>query len=176
VYRSKQSTTTCGKVQGVFPDLFAASWIGWLVIVVAAVVLELVSLNLVFIMVAAGSLIGGLGTWLLGWPWPLQVVAAAALSAIFVFFIRPLLYRALVRGRPRELTNVDALTGMSARATVAFADGGGFAKLANGETWTARLDSAHERDAVAPGEKLVVVAIDGATAIVAPRPEGALTS
>ena len=157
------------------PDLFAYTWVLWLVIVVAAVVLELLTLNLVFLMIAIGSLVGGLGTWLLGWPAALQVVAAAVLSALLVFVIRPLLYRLLVHGRPVELTNVDALTGMAARATAAFADGGGFARLDNGETWTARLDDAHEHDPVPSGARLVVVAIRGATAVVAPAPPRAAT-
>ena len=134
----------------------------------AAVVLELLTLNLVFAMIAVGALVGGLGTWLLGWPAALQVVAAAALSALLVFAIRPLLYRALVHGRPRELTNVDALAGMTARATAAFVDGTGYARLANGETWTARLADAHERDEVGTGARLTVVSIEGATAVVAP--------
>jgi membrane protein implicated in regulation of membrane protease activity len=152
-----------------FPDLFAYTWVVWLVIVVAAVVAELLTLSLLFLMIAAGSLIGGLGTWLLGWPWPLQVVAAALLSGVLIFAIRPLLYRTLVHGRQRELTNVDALEGMTARATVPFTDGGGFARLANGETWTARLAPDAEQAAVAPGTRLVVVAIHGATAVVAPE-------
>lgn len=153
-----------------FPDLFAYTWLLWLVVTVAAVVLELLTLNLVFLMIAVGSLVGGLGTWLLGWPAPLQVVAAAVLSALLVFLIRPLLYRALVAGRPRELTNVDALSGMVAKATAPFGADGGFARLANGETWTARLDTAHEHRSVAVGDRLVVVSIDGATAVVAPAP------
>jgi membrane protein implicated in regulation of membrane protease activity len=156
-----------------FPDLFAYTWLAWIVIVVAAVVLELLSLNLIFLMIAAGSLVGGLGGWLLGWPWQLQIVAAGVLSALLVFIVRPLLWRLLVRGREVHLTNVDALTGMPAKATVSFVDGGGFAKLDNGETWTARLDSAHESDRVAPGAPLVVVAIKGATAVVAPVSSGA---
>ena len=151
-----------------FPDLFAYTWVLWLVIVVAAVVLELLTLNLVFLMIAAGSLVGGLGTWLLGWQWPLQVVAAAVLSAVLVFGIRPMLYRALVAGRPRHLTNVDALAGMDARATAPFVEGSGLARLANGETWTARLDPAHEHAEVGAGARLTVVGIDGATAVVAP--------
>lgn len=153
-----------------FPDLFAYTWVLWLVIVVAAVVLELLTLSLVFAMIAAGSLVGGLGTWLLGWPVALQVVAAAVLSALLVFLIRPLLYRMLVAGKPRALTNVDALEGMSARATASFVEGTGFARLANGETWTARLDDPHEDAEVGIGARLTVVGIDGATAVVAPAP------
>jgi membrane protein implicated in regulation of membrane protease activity len=152
----------------VFPDLFAYTWVLWLVIVVAAVVAELLTLSLVFAMIAAGALIGGLGTWLLGWPVALQVVAAAALSALLVFAIRPLLYRVLVHGKPRPLTNVDALAGMSARATASFIEGTGYARLANGETWTARLADVHEHAEVGTGARLTVVAIDGATAVVAP--------
>jgi membrane protein implicated in regulation of membrane protease activity len=151
-----------------FPDLFAYTWVLWLVIVVVAVVVELLTLNLVFAMIAIGALVGGLGTWLLGWNVPLQVVAAAALSGVLVFAIRPVLYRALVHGRPRELTNVDALSGMTARATTSFVDGGGYARLANGETWTARLAAAHEHAEVGAGARLTVVQIDGATAVVAP--------
>ncbi|GAA2753733.1 NfeD family protein [Amnibacterium kyonggiense] len=151
-----------------FPDLFAYTWVLWLVITVVAVVLELVTLSLVFAMIAVGSLVGGLGTWLLGWPAPLQVVAAAVLSALLVFLIRPVLYRALVAGKPRQLTNVDALHGMSARATASFVDGTGYARLANGETWTARLDAHHEHEPVAVGARLTVIGIDGATAVVAP--------
>ncbi|MGT2427234.1 NfeD family protein [Amnibacterium kyonggiense] len=153
-----------------FPDLFAYTWVLWLVITVVAVVLELVTLSLVFAMIAVGSLVGGLGTWLLGWSAPLQVVAAAVLSALLVFLIRPVLYRALVAGRPRALTNVDALHGMSARATASFVDGTGYARLANGETWTARLDDRHEHEPVGVGTRLTVVGIDGATAVVAPVP------
>jgi membrane protein implicated in regulation of membrane protease activity len=153
-----------------FPDLFAYTWVLWLVIVVAAVVLELLTLNLVFAMIAVGALVGGLGTWLLGWPAGLQVIAAAVLSAVLVFAIRPLLYRLLVHGTPRPLTNVDALSGMTARATVSFVQGTGFARLANGETWTARLDDAHEHAEVGTGARLTVVSIDGATAVVAPAP------
>ncbi|WP_375400539.1 NfeD family protein [uncultured Amnibacterium sp.] len=152
------------------PDLFQYTWIVWIVITVACVVMELITLHLLFLMVAAGSLIGGLGTRLLGADWWVQVLSAAVLSGLLVFLIRPLLWRVLVKGRDVHLTNVDALSGMGARATVAFVDGAGFAKLANGETWTARLDDAHESVTVPPGARLSVVAIDGATAVVAPAP------
>jgi membrane protein implicated in regulation of membrane protease activity len=63
---------------------------------------------------------------------------------------------------------VDALEGMSARATASFVEGTGYARLANGETWTARLDDSHEHAEVGIGARLTVVGIDGATAVVAP--------
>jgi membrane protein implicated in regulation of membrane protease activity len=57
---------------------------------------------------------------------------------------------------------------MAARATASFVDGTGFARLANGETWTARLDDSSEHAEVGIGARLTVVGIDGATAVVAP--------
>lgn len=159
----------------VFPDITQYLWIVWLAFAVACVVLELLTLQLLFLMIAAGSLVGGLGGWLLGWPWYGQVGAAAVLSGLLVFLIRPLLWRLLVKGREPVRTNVDALHGMEARATVAFQDGSGFARLANGETWTARLVREHEQDAIDPGARLVVTGIDGATAVVAPTGERAAT-
>lgn len=159
-----------------FPDITQYLWLLWLVVAVGCVVLELLSLNLIFLMIAAGSLVGGLGGLLLGWPWYGQVGAAAILSGLLVFLVRPLLWRLLVNGREVHLTNVDALAGMDARATVAFADGAGMARLANGETWTARLAPEHEADAVPPGARLTVARIDGATAVVVPATDPAATS
>lgn len=168
--RTHVRAPTPKEARGLMPDLFQYTWIVWIVITVACVVMELITLHLLFLMVAAGSLVGGLGTRLLGADWWVQVLAAAGLSALLVFLIRPLLWRVLVKGRDIHLTNVDALAGMGARATVPFVDGAGFAKLANGETWTARLDDEHDGATVPPGARLSVVAIDGATAVVAPAP------
>jgi membrane protein implicated in regulation of membrane protease activity len=155
------------------PDLLSSAWIAWLAIGVAAVVLELLTLNLVFLMIAAGSLGGGLGAWALGLPWPLQILAAAALSAVLLLVLRPLLLRRLVRGDARALTNVDALVGMPARAVDRFADGTGLARLDNGETWTARLHPSYEHEDVLLGTRLAVVSVTGATAVVAPIPDDA---
>jgi membrane protein implicated in regulation of membrane protease activity len=156
-----------------FPDLLTFAWLAWIVVVIAAIVLELLTLNLVFLMIAAGSLVGGLGAALLGLPWPLQIIAAAALSALLVFAIRPPLLKRLSRSSEAVRMNVDALTGMAATATVPFTGGGGFARLDNGETWTARLDPDHADAAVTPGAGLVVIAIHGATAVVTPVPTDA---
>jgi len=149
-------------------DLTQYLWIVWLVFVVVCVIIEVLTLEFTFLMIAAGSLIGGLGANLLGAEWWVQILAAATISGLLLFTIRPLLLRTLERNRRPELTNVDALVGMTARVTTAFADGAGFVKLANGETWTARLVLEHETAALAVGDRVVVRRIDGATAEVAP--------
>ena len=149
-------------------DLTQYLWIVWLVFVIVCVIIEVLTLEFTFLMIAAGSLIGGLGANLLGGEWWVQILAAAIISGLLLFTIRPLLLRLLERNRQPALTNVDALVGMAARVTTAFADGAGFVKLANGETWTARLVLEHETVPLAAGDRVVVRRIDGATAEVAP--------
>lgn len=150
-------------------DLTQYLWIMWLVFVVVCVIIEVLTLEFTFLMIAAGSLIGGLGSNVLGAEWWVQVLAAAAVSALLLFTIRPLLLKTLNRGGEPARTNVDALYGMRAQVTVAFAGGRGYVKLANGETWTARLGRDTEDMHVSEGDRMVVTRIDGATAEVAPE-------
>lgn len=147
------------------PDLTQYLWIAWLVLALIFVIVELLTLEFTFLMLAGGTLVGGLGTNLLSAPWWLQVAAAAAVSALLLFTIRPLLLRALHRSSGHIPTNVDALPGIGARVLVPFVDGAGSVKLDNGETWTARLvDDVAD---VAVGSRLVVRAVRGATVEVA---------
>jgi membrane protein implicated in regulation of membrane protease activity len=115
------------------PDLTQYLWIAWIVLAVVFVIIELLTLEFTFLMLAAGAVIGGLGTNLLGGPWWLQVLLAAAVSALLLFTIRPLLLTALHRSSQPHPTNVDALYGMAARVTAPFVDGRGFVRLDNGE-------------------------------------------
>ena len=141
------------------PDLTDYIWIAWLSLAVLFVVIELLTLEFTFLMLAAGSLIGGLGANLLGAAWWVQILAAAAISALLLFTIRPLLLRAFHRSSALHPTNVDALYGMSARVVSPFVDGEGSVRLDNGETWTARLVGA----GVAVGDRVIVTAVRGAT-------------
>jgi len=153
------------------PDLTQYLWIAWLVLALAFVIIELLSLEFTFLMLAAGSLIGGLGVNLLGGAWWLQVLAAAAVAALLLFTIRPLLLRALRRSSAPHATNVDALYGMGARVSSAFVDGRGFVRLDNGEQWTAELAPAAPEPAV--GDRAVVVSVRGATVEIAPAASAA---
>lgn len=157
-------------------DLTQFLWIMWLVFVIVCVIIELLTLEFTFLMVAAGSLIGGLGANLLGAEWWVQILAAAILSALLLFTIRPLLLRTLDRNSTPALTNVDALAGMSGRVTTTVTDIGGYVRLANGETWTARLDDHTSSEPLVEGTRTVVVRIDGATAVVAAAPTSPSTA
>lgn len=150
------------------PDLTQYLWIVWLVLALLFVIIELLTLEFTFLMLGAGTLIGGLGVNLLGGPWWAQVLAAAAISALLLFTIRPLLLKALHRGSVLHPTNVDALYGLGGRVMAPFIEGAGSVKLDNGETWTARLVGPDP--GLDAGSRVVVTAVRGATVEVAPPP------
>jgi membrane protein implicated in regulation of membrane protease activity len=151
-------------------DIQSFAWIAWLVLILIFVVIEMLTLDLVFLMIAVGSL-GGLVSGAFGAPWWLQLIIAAALSVVLVFFIRPPLLRALRRGADPAKSNVAALIGMGGVVVSTVSRTTGQVKLAVGETWTARLAQPQTGpDELVPGEHVVVVSIEGATAVVAPSP------
>ncbi len=143
------------------------AWILWLVLILVFVIVEVSTVDFTFLMLAIGSA-GGLVAELLGLPWWAQIVIAGVLALILIFLVRPALHRALRRGGDPTPTNVEALLGLGATVVSPFVEGQGHVKLANGETWTARLSGLTDSDTVATGERVVVTAIDGATAVVIP--------
>lgn len=151
-----------------FPDLTQYLWILWLVVVVVFVIIELLTLEFTFLMLATGSLIGGLGLNLIGAPWFLQIGAAAALAALLLFTIRPLLLRSLHKSADPTPSNVAALIGLPGRVVAPFVDGDGSVKLANGETWTSRLAPVASSAALEIGAPVTVTRILGSIAEVVP--------
>lgn len=147
-------------------DVTAYLWLVWLVIVLTAVVVELLTLEFTFLMIAAGSLLGGLGTNLLGAPWWVQVSAAAVVTALLLFTIRPVLLKVVGKNDPVIPTNVDALAGIGGVVYSDFAAGSGSVKLRNGEIWTARgVELSSE---LVEGDQVCVVRVEGATVVVEP--------
>lgn len=150
-------------------DAFLANyaWIVWLVLILIFITIEMASLELTFLMLALGS-VGGLVSGLLGAPWWLQLVIAAVLAMALLLGIKPPLIRALGRGADQTKSNVDALLGIDGRVVSSIGELGGQVRLANGETWTARLSPVIDQRVVEPGERVLVTAIEGATAVVVP--------
>ena len=146
-------------------DLTAYLWIVWLVCIFIFVIIELLTLEFTFLMLAFGSL-GGLAANLLGFPWWLQIVVAAVLSMLLILTIRPVLLRFLRRGGDPAKSNIDALIGMPGRVVSTVTEVGGLVKLSNGETWSARLSPAAGRVTAEPDASVVVSTIDGSTAVV----------
>lgn len=144
------------------------AWILWLALVLVFVIVEMLSLELTFLMLALGSL-GGLLSGLFGAQWWLQILIAGVLAVILLGAIRPALLKALRSGSDPTRSNVDALLGLEGRVLAAVGETGGLVKLSNGDTWTARLSPTASRTELKPGDSILVAAIDGATALVVPE-------
>ncbi|MCU1556943.1 MAG: NfeD family protein [Microbacteriaceae bacterium] len=148
------------------------AWILWLVVILVFAIIEVVTVDFTFLMLAAGS-VGGLVSDLLGAPFWAQVLIAGVIALLLLFTVRPALLRALKKGGDSTPTNVEALLGLSGTVTTDFVEGQGHVRLANGEIWTAKLSRIAEERPVETGERVVVTAIDGATAVVVPAERNA---
>jgi membrane protein implicated in regulation of membrane protease activity len=142
--------------------LHDTQWLFWLAAALAAGVVEILTVDFVFLMIAGGALVAGVAAGFDA-PVPLQVILFAASSGAFLLAARPPLKR-WVANTPAIAMNVAALAGRGAKVLETVTDRSGRVKLA-GEVWSARA---------APGEKQLevgsdvhVVRIDGATAVVA---------
>ncbi len=148
-----------------FLDSYA--WIFWLGLILLFIVVEMLTLEFTFLMIAIGSL-GGLISGAFGAPWYLQIVIAGVLSLLLLLTLRPPLLRLLKRGGDPARSNVDALLGLEGLVVHDVTATTGQVKLANGDIWTARVSPASVAPDLRRGEHILVAAIDGATAIVVP--------
>lgn len=140
-------------------------WI-WLGIAAVCGVIELFTLELIFIMFAAGAVGAGI-SGALGAGTPFQIIVAAAISAIGLFVLRPIGMRYLKKSSPETLSNVDALIGQPVRIIAAVSAHAGTVQI-NGETWSAR--PAEPGDEFAVGANAIVDRIDGAYLLIASPP------
>jgi membrane protein implicated in regulation of membrane protease activity len=142
-------------------------WLAWLGIALVLAAVEAATVDFVFIMFAGGALAGAVAAGL-GASFPVQVVVAVATGILLLFTVRPIVKRQFMDGEVDHQIGASSLVGRSARVLQAVTDSDGRIKLA-GETWSARL-AAGATSTVGPGEEVRVIAIHGATAIVAPVP------
>lgn len=149
------------------------AWIIWIALILIFVIIEVMSLEFTFLMLALGG-IGGLVVGLLSGPWWLQIVVAGVVAMLLLLVAKPPLLKALHRGGDPALTLVDALLGTEGIVETDFRAAQGSVKLSNGETWTAKLSTVTEQRDINSGERVIVTAIDGATAIVVPAERNAL--
>ena len=142
-------------------------WLAWLGIALVLAAIEAATVDFVFIMFAGGALAGAVAAGL-GASFPIQVVVAVATGILLLFTVRPIVKRQFMDGEMDHQIGASSLVGRSARVLQAVTASAGRIKLA-GETWSARL-AAGATSTVGPGEEVRVIAIHGATAIVAPVP------
>ena len=138
-------------------------WETWLALTVVLAVAELLSMDLVLVMLALGALVGMLAA-LLGLSLPVQVIAAALAAVAGLWFARPTIVKKL-HGGPDLTQGHDKVVGQTGLVTEEIsAHRVGRIKVA-GEVWSATPHDA--TTTITPGASVQVMAIQGATAVVA---------
>jgi len=143
------------------------TWLVWLGLAIVLVVVEIFTLDLLFAMLAIGSLGGMIVAFAAPGLWWLQLVVAAVVAIVLLFAIRPPLLRRLRRGGSNARHNVDAIAGLAGVVETAAAGVPATVKLANGETWSARPRP--DASPLSPGDRVTVLEVTGATVVVEPR-------
>ena len=134
-------------------------WI-WVGLVIIFAVIEVFTLGLTTVWFALAALVMVFLSFL---PIPLvfQITIFLVISAVLLFFTRPVAIKKFKIGR--EKTNVDSLAGKHALVTRQIGEfDKGEVKL-NGQFWSAR---SHDGSAISEGTKCEVVRIEGVQAIV----------
>lgn len=141
------------------------AWLIWVGVALVAAVAEVASLDFVLVMFAGGALTSAVAAGL-GAGVEVQVLVFAVSSTILLLAARPPLLR-WSRSAKGARTGVEALVGQQATVLEEVSGTGGRVKLA-GEVWSACSSSGGR---VFPkGASVVVLRIDGATAVVDAEP------
>lgn len=137
-------------------------WESWLALAVALGAIELLSLDLVLLMLAGGALVGFLVAVLDG-PVALQIAMAMISAVALLGVIRPNVVRRLHAG-PDLRTGAEALIGRRATVLREMAHNSPGRVKIGGDEWSA--EPYDEDDRIEAGELVDVVQIKGATAYV----------
>jgi membrane protein implicated in regulation of membrane protease activity len=134
----------------------------WLILIIAFIIGELVSVGLTSIWFAAGALIA-LFAAIIGAPFGVQVLLFIVVSVICLYATRPLAKRFI--NRNVQSTNADSLIGQEIRITerVSNIDQTGTA-VVNGQEWTVR--AADDREILEKGDLARIISISGVKLIV----------
>lgn len=144
-------------------------WLWWVGAALVLGLVEIASLDLVFMMLSTAALAAALAA-ALGANVTVQVMVFVLTSGLLLAVLRPLALRKLKPAGPGQRTNTAAHVGRRAEVVREVTERSGLVKLA-GEEWSAR--SAEPGAVHHPGETIEVLAIDGATAIVGRPPTAA---
>jgi len=141
-------------------------WLIWVIIAAALAGAETLSLDFILIMLAGGAGAGA-AVAALGAPPTVQVIAAIIVAIGLLAGVRPVAQRHLNSGSVEPM-HTDALIGREAVVLEQVDSDHGLVRL-NGQDWTARvIDHAMK---IPVGSRVVVMRIQGATAIVVPETE-----
>jgi membrane protein implicated in regulation of membrane protease activity len=139
------------------------SWVGWVSVAVLLGIAEMMSLDLVLLMLALGAA-GGAVAAALDVGFGISLLVAIIVSVATLSLVRPNVVKRL-HGGPELVSGHAALVGATAVVTDEVTETSGLVRL-SGETWTARAFDPSDR--IEPGTRVRVFEIKGATAIVHP--------
>ncbi|MEU4642780.1 NfeD family protein [Micromonospora sp. NPDC023814] len=136
----------------------------WIVLGVVLAVAEILTTTLFLIMFAAGAFAAA-GAAALGAPVGVQAIVFAGVSALTVLGVRPTLrkHRRSALESGEQPFGVEAIEGSTALVLERIDAGQGMVKI-DGELWQARSYDASQ--VFAPGERVQVIQVRGATALV----------
>ena len=134
----------------------------WLVLGLALIVIEALTLTLVLGMFGVGALVAA-AVAAAGAPAAVQVAAFSVASVAMLLLVRPPLRNALDSGGTSGRTDPRALGGSTVLVVERVSDAGGQVRL-NGELWRARPYAGGPP--LEPGAAVRVAAVDGATLLV----------
>jgi len=137
------------------------AWVWWVIAAAVLAGVEVLTLDLVFIMLAGGSLAAAVAAGADG-NVALQIAIAIVVALAGLALLRPVALRHL-RSTPELSTGTAALVGQEGLVLEDVGPHDGRIKL-NGEVWSAR--SYDGASTFAAGERIAVLKIDGATALV----------
>lgn len=138
----------------------------WLVLLIAAIIVEVLTLGLTSIWFAGGALVAVFAALLHGPVW-LQVVLFFLVSLLLLFFTRPVAVKYFNRNRVR--TNVESMIGRQAIVISEIDNLQGIGQVTvGGQEWSAR--SADDGQKISVGNVVTVKAISGVKLVVAPDP------
>lgn len=139
----------------------------WLAGALILALIELLTVDLTFLMLGLGAASAGIVALTLGPDhFYTQVLVFAAVSLLLLLVLRPWVRNYLSKSVPDFRSNAAGLSGSEALVVETVTDQVGLVKL-EGSEWTARTSSGQ----IEPGTKVTVGKIDGATAWVEPKGE-----
>lgn len=137
----------------------------WLMVFVVLVVIEIITMGLTTIWFAGGALVATIAAAVHAPLW-VQIILFLAVSAVLLFFTRPVAVKYFNKDRVR--TNVESLIGQQAIVISEINNLQGIGQVTvNGQEWSAR--SVDENMTLPVGTVVVIQSVSGVKLIVTPR-------
>lgn len=133
----------------------------WVIVAIVLGLIEMATVDLVFLMLAIGGLAAALTSLVVPGFWP-EVGVFVVCSLVFLCALRPWLKMRMLWSQTNVKTNVHALIGRQVDVIETVNASSGRVKL-DGEVWSARTI---DEKPLLVGEHAYVCEIDGATAVV----------